>query len=168
MKSSSDTLRGGVTVARKKALRMIAYNIFVVTTKRGSEVNAFTGTWLTQSSFEPPLVAIGVNKKNSSYEMIKQSRVFAINFLGRSQKDLAVHFFQPRQRVGNRLGKIPFRLEITGCPILEEASAYLECEVREVVEVGDHGLFIGEVINAGVHREEAPLTLQETGWVYGG
>lgn len=157
-----------VAVARKKALRMIAYNVFVVTTKLGSEVNAFTGTWLTQSSFEPPLVAIGVNRKSTSYEMIKRSQVFAINFLGRSQKDLAVHFFQPRQRVGNRLGNIPFRLEVTGCPILEEASAYLECEVREVVEVGDHGLFIGEVINAGVHREEAPLTLQETGWVYGG
>jgi flavin reductase (DIM6/NTAB) family NADH-FMN oxidoreductase RutF len=40
--------------------------------------------------------------------------------------------------------------------------------VRETVAIGDHTIFVGEVIEAGLQREGEPLTLAETGFKYGG
>ena len=36
----------------------------------------------------------------------------------------------------------------TGAPVLAQSVAYLECEVRQPVEVGNHTLFLGEIVNA--------------------
>ncbi|HEY9752303.1 MAG TPA: flavin reductase family protein [Coleofasciculaceae cyanobacterium] len=44
----------------------------------------------------------------------------------------------------------------------------MECRVVGSVEQGDHTVFVGEVIAAGVHREGDPLLLETTGWQYGG
>ncbi|WP_239651766.1 flavin reductase family protein [Neosynechococcus sphagnicola] len=56
----------------------------------------------------------------------------------------------------------------TACPIIQEALGYLECRLVGMVEQGDHTVFVGEVIGAGVHREGEPLLLESTGWQYGG
>ena len=62
-----------------------------------------------------------------------------------------------------------YRIGKTGAPILEEAIAFVECEVREIAsEQGDHVIVIGEVVEAGVPRDEPALTLMDTGWHYGG
>ncbi len=154
--------------ARKKALRAITYGLYVVGTRRGDEVNAFTANWLTQTSFEPPLVALAAKKGSLSCDMIRDSGLFSVNILEAGQKELAARFFRPVHRVGQKLGEVEFRPGSTGCPILLAALAYFECRVTDVVERGDHTLFVGEVVDAGVHRDGAPLTLAETGWYYGG
>jgi flavin reductase (DIM6/NTAB) family NADH-FMN oxidoreductase RutF len=56
---------------------------------------------------------------------------------------------------------------MTGAPLLNDAIAALECRVRDIVETGDHTLFVGEVAGAHVRSEEAPLTLDDAGWHYG-
>lgn len=155
--------------AKKTALRKIPYGLFVVGVKRGDEVNASTITWLSQCSFNPPLVMVAMKVGTSAHEAIKSERVFSVNVLRRGQQDVAAHFFKPAHRVGNKLGDYTYKTVRTGAPILEDAIAWWECEVREVVEIGDHHVVIGEVVEAGVHdTEAAPLLLAETGWHYGG
>jgi len=153
---------------KKKALRKIVHGVYVTGVRDGAKLNAFTSTWLTQISFKPPLVAIGVNKESISYRMIQSSRVFVINFLGAGQKLLAQHFLKPAHLGGDKLEGIPYRIGKTGAPILEEAAAYVECEVRDIHPGGDHAVVIGEVVEAGVQKDVDPLTLKETGWQYGG
>jgi len=46
--------------AKKTALRMIPYGLFVLTAAKGDRVSAGTVNWVTQASFAPPLVAVGV------------------------------------------------------------------------------------------------------------
>ena len=155
--------------AKKTTLRKLPHGVYVVGVKSGDAVNAFTGTWLTQVSFTPPLVALGVKKDSGSYEMIQQGKVFTVNLLGKNQKSLAEHFVRPASIVGEKLQTVRHRFGVTGAPILQDAIAYVECEVREIAnQGGDHAVVIGEVIEAGVHRDEPALTLMDTGWHYGG
>ena len=153
---------------RKIVLRKIPYGLYVIGVKRGEEVNAFTGSWFSQTSMEPPLVMLGVSKKSLSLEMIRTSRVFSVNFLLKSQKDLAEHFIKPASRVGKKFGDIPFTLGRTGTPILDSTPYYLECEVREIAEGGDHAVVIGEVVEVGLKRDAEPLVMSDTPWHYGG
>lgn len=155
--------------AKKIALRKIPHGVYVVGVKQDAQLNAFTATWLTQVSFTPPLVAVGIKKDSHSFEMIKQGRVFSVNLLGKNQKSVAEHFVKPARVVGEKLNEVRHRIGKTGAPVLEEAIAYVECEVREIAnERGDHAVVIGEVVEAGVHRDEPALTLLDTGWHYGG
>ena len=155
--------------AKKIALRKIPHGVYIVGVKQGTQLNAFTATWLTQVSFTPPLVALGIKKDSHSLEMIRSDRVFSVNLLGKAQKPLAEHFVKPASVIGEKLKDVPHRPGKTGAPVLEEAIAYFECEVREIAnERGDHAVVIGEVVEAGVPKDEPALTLMDTGWHYGG
>lgn len=155
--------------AKKTILRKIPYGIYICGVKDGDDLNCFTASWVTQSSFKPPQVVNCVNKTHKSYEMIKNSGVFALSFLESGQKDIAQTFFQATQREGNTFNGIEFYAgEETGCPIISNSLGYVECRVVGSVEAGDHVVFVGEVIGAGVHRDAAAFTLAETGWNYGG
>ena len=124
--------------------------------------------WLTQASFAPPLVAMAAKAGQAGTNMLEGSGVFCVNVLETGQTELATKFFSPMERVGNKFGDIAFRLSENGCPILEQALAFFECRIVDKVERGDHTIFVGEVIDAGVQREGPPLTLAETGFKYGG
>ena len=154
--------------AKKKALRKMVHGVYVIGAKQEAALNVFTATWVTQVSFKPPLVVAGIAKDSLSYRMIEASRVFSINFLGRDQKMLAQHFLKPAHTGGNKLEGVRYRLGRLGAPILEEAIAFVECEVRDIHPGGDHAIVIGEVVEAGVHKDTDPLPLHETGWHYGG
>jgi len=154
--------------AKKTALRKITYGLYVVGAKREGEVNASTVNWLSQCSFSPPLVMVGIKKGTTLHEMVTTGRVFSVNVLGENQKELAEHFFRPVHQVGDKLGEVKFHAGATGAPILEEAVAFFECEVTQVVEGGDHDIVIGRVVEAGVHRDVPPLVMASTGWHYGG
>lgn len=154
--------------AKKTALRGITYGLYVVGTKGDEGVNAFTGNWLTQTSFEPPLVALAVKKDTTSQEQIAKNEVFSVNILETGQKDMATSFFSAIKQEDNKLQGYEFYTEQTGCPIFKDALSFFECKVVDRIEKGDHYIYVGEVTNAGVHKEGDPLTLKETGFNYGG
>ena len=154
--------------AKKTILRKIPHGLYVCGVKDGEEVNGFTASWVMQSSFDPPLVVNCVKNDSKSHAMIKASGVFALSVLEAGQKDLAQKFFKPQRRVGNKFEDVEFTLGETGCPIISDSLGYFECKVVGSVEKGDHTVFVGEVIAAGVHRQGEPLLLETTGWNYGG
>jgi flavin reductase (DIM6/NTAB) family NADH-FMN oxidoreductase RutF len=154
--------------AKRAALRAFTYGLVVVGARAGDEVNGMTANWITQVSFEPPQVALAVERHAHTHQLISEGRCFSINILASGQKQLAAKFTQPQRRAGDKLGPFAFRLGLTGCPILLDALGYVDCELVQAVETGDHTLFIGRVVDAGMHRAGQPLTLAETGWHYGG
>jgi flavin reductase (DIM6/NTAB) family NADH-FMN oxidoreductase RutF len=67
------------------------------------------------------------------------------------------------------LGGVAVRTGTTGVPIISAAAAWLECEVRQDLEVGDHTLFVGEVVDCAAPNEDAPLLrTEDTRLNYGG
>ena len=156
--------------AKKTTLRMIPYGLYVLTAEgKEGAVAAATVNWVTQASFEPPLVAVGVKADSLSHSLIKETSAFALNVLGKDQGALAYTFFKSLQREGQTIGGEAFRSGETGSPILESTPAFVECTLVDTLERGDHSLFLGEVVNAGVSREpegradEATLWLRDLG-----
>jgi flavin reductase (DIM6/NTAB) family NADH-FMN oxidoreductase RutF len=141
---------------KKTALRMIPYGLYVLTggTKDG-RVAAATVNWVTQVSFDPPLVVVGVKADSGTHAVIKEAGSFALNVLGKDQQATAYAFFKPVEREGDTIGGEAFRTGTTGAPILESCPAYVECKLTETLERGDHSIFVGEVVDAGVAQSPA-------------
>ena len=153
---------------KKNALRMLTYGLYVVTARDGDRVGAGTITWLSQSSFEPPLVMVGIQRDSTLNEAIVASRAFAVHIIGKSQKALATAFFKSASVQGDQLNGFAFSPGVTGAPVLADVPAWLECRVIAEIDRGDHTAFVAEVVEAGVRREEEPLTLKDAGFNYGG
>ena len=79
---------------RKTALRMIPYGIYVMTALGADNAPAgATVNWVTQTSFSPPLVAIGVKADSGVYAAATASGQFVLNVLGKGQQATAFAFF---------------------------------------------------------------------------
>lgn len=139
--------------AKKTALRMIPYGIYVMTAEKGDEVAAATVNWVTQTSFDPPLVVVGVKADSGPYTIARAAGAFALNMLGKDQQGAAFGFFKPAEKDGNTISGEPYRSGTSGAPLLNHAIANVECKLVDVVEKGDHHIFVGEVIEAHVRTE---------------
>jgi flavin reductase (DIM6/NTAB) family NADH-FMN oxidoreductase RutF len=142
--------------AKKTALRMIPYGIYVLTADDGKgNIAAATVNWVTQSAFTPPLVVVGVKVDSGAYHVVKAAGRFALNMLGKDQKGLAFAFFKPAEVKDGKLGGQAYRKGETGAPILSDAPAAVECRVTAIVEQGDHHIVVGEVVEAHVMKPPA-------------
>jgi flavin reductase (DIM6/NTAB) family NADH-FMN oxidoreductase RutF len=139
--------------AKKTALRMIPYEIYVLTADDGKgNVGAATVNWVTQGSFAPPLVVVGVKADSGAHTVVKGTGRFALNMLGKDHKDIAFTFFKPAKVEGGKLSGQAFHTGTNGTPILDNAIAAVECSVLRIVELGDHHIFVGEVTEAVVMK----------------
>lgn len=138
---------------KKTALRMIPYGIYVLTAEANGQTAAATVNWVTQTSFDPPLVAVAVKADSGARAIVEASGSFALNVLGKGQQGTAFGFFKTVERNGDTLGKEKVRDSSSG-PILESAPACVECKVAEIFSRGDHHIVIGEVVNA--HLAQKP------------
>jgi flavin reductase (DIM6/NTAB) family NADH-FMN oxidoreductase RutF len=154
--------------AKKTLLRKIPHGVFICGVAEGDEVNGFTASWVTQGSFEPPLVVMAVRADSTSNGIIQRTGKFSLNVLAADQKDLAAVFFKPQKAIGGRFDAAPFSLGELGLPILDNALGAVECELVGQVALGDHTVFVGEVKTATLQRDGAALELASTGWQYGG
>src|SRR5882724_6247989 len=155
---------------KKSVLRMIPYGMYVLTANgKDDAVAAATVNWVTQTSFTPPPVAGEVKTDSHAHAAIKVSKAFALNVLGKDQGPMAYTFFKPATREGQTISGEPFRWGTTGAPILERAPAFVECRLVDSVERGDHSIFVGEVVEAGLAKapegraDDATLWLKDLG-----
>ena len=156
-------------VAAKTALlKKIPHGLFVCGVAEGEVVNGFTASWLTQGSFTPPLVVMGVRSDSTSHGMIQRTGRFSLNVMEVGQQDVVARFFRPQAAVGGRLAEVPYRLGAMGMPLLEDCLGCLECGLVGHVAAGDHTVFVAEVKTAVLHREGEALVMAHTRWSYGG
>lgn len=155
---------------KKVALRAITYGLYVMTSREGDLVGGGGVNWLTQTSFDPPLVAAAVKADSGLCAAIQAGGTFAVNVLADDQLDIAKAFFRSTEIDGDLINGHRFEGgSVTDAPILDAAPYWFECRVTDTVARGDHTVFVAEVVGAGVRdAERAPLTLRSTGMNYGG
>lgn len=142
--------------AKKTALRMIPYGIYVLTTDDGKGgIAAATVNWVTQTAFAPPLIVVGIKADAASYQIVKTARAFALNMLGKNQKPLAFTFFKPTDVRDGKLSGQRYHAGTTGAPILNDVPAAVECRVKTIVADGDHHIVVGEVVEAHLMKPPA-------------
>jgi flavin reductase (DIM6/NTAB) family NADH-FMN oxidoreductase RutF len=135
--------------AKKTVLRMIPYGIYVLTADDGKGgVAAATVNFVTQTSFAPPLVAVGVKTDSGAYAIVKSSRRFVLNMFGKEGKGLAFTFFKPAKLEGGKISGQSFHAAANGAPILDNVIGAVECQVTTIVEEGDHHIVVAEVTEA--------------------
>ncbi len=155
--------------AKKTALRMIPYGLYVLTGAHNDELAAATVNWVTQTAFKPPQVVVGMKADSGAHDIIKQAGYFALNILGQGQDGIAYAFFKPAELDGDRISGQSFKTSNNGCPILDSTPAFVECRLVHTFEGGDHSVFVGEVLDAEVRQQpsgradEATLTLKDLG-----
>jgi len=154
---------------KKIALRMIPYGIYVLTAKEGDEIAAATVNWVTQTSFEPPLVVVGVKVDSGALEILKKAGSFALNMLGKGQQGAAFAFFKPAEHADGKISGESYKEGSSGAPLLNSAPACVEFNVAEIVERGDHHIVIGEAVDVHTNIEiegrpdEAVLHMRDLG-----
>jgi flavin reductase (DIM6/NTAB) family NADH-FMN oxidoreductase RutF len=159
---------------RRRVLWKMPSGLYVVgSTDRGERRNGMTLNWATQVSFDPKLLGIGVERDAFTHELITAGGVFSLCLVDREDRAIVRKFTKPVEvdLVARTLNGFAY-LDgpVTGAPVLAQSVAYVECAVRQTVEVGDHSLFLGEVVNvAFLKEEETPvLRMEDTRMNYGG
>ncbi len=152
---------------RQQSLRMFSYGVYILSSINEGEYCVSTITWVSQASFEPPMISVCIKRNSSSYEIVKKRGEFILHLLGDNQKELASTFFKPTIFENEKLNGQEFSLE-NNLPLLKDIPAYIQCKVVEILENGDHPLFLAEVVDAKINNDSNPLELRKTGWTYGG
>lgn len=141
-----------------QAQRKILQGVFVVTTALDGKVNGMTAAWVMRASFSPPLITVSIGKTRYTHELIMGSRVFAVNVLGPEHIETGKHFGLKTGRKTDKFAGIEYATKATGSPILLDCVSWMDCMVVDFVEAGDHTVFVGEVVDAGVVRPDgSPL-----------
>ena len=161
---------------KKAVLRLFTYGLYVVTCRQGAEWNGFTANWLTQVSFDPPLLAVSVENDALSLGLIRGAGEFAVCVLKTGRRELAGRLGRSRRRAPGKLdgvewlpvGAVAPDGSLTAPPIPADSLGYLRCALRGETPAGDSTLLIAEIVGACLLQPGEPLTMRETGFRHAG
>jgi len=166
-------------------MEQLPYGLYIIGSRSPEgEPNAMMADWVMQVSFEPRLVAVAFEKDAHTLENIRADGVFTVNMLSQDSESmsLASRFAQPyfgskvagrggiaMTETHNKLDGIDYAWAASGCPVLDRGLGWLDCRADAFIEVGDHILVVGEVLDGALERKgEDVLTSTFTGWTYSG
>jgi flavin reductase (DIM6/NTAB) family NADH-FMN oxidoreductase RutF len=157
---------------RRRVLWTMPSGLYVVGSAANGRRNLMTLNWATQVSSDPKLVGIGVQKDALTHQLIEHGGAFSVCLINRDDRAIVRKFTKPVEDdpSAGTLNGFPVRAGRRGVPILTQAVAAFECEVRQAVDVGTHTFFIGEIVEAGFQQpEDTPvLRMEDTRMNYGG
>ena len=116
--------------------------VSVVTSRHeGVRVGMAVGSF-TSISLDPPLVGFFPGKGSRSWRRIEQSGRFCVNVLAGHQVDLCRHF---ASKVEDKFAELSHSESPSGLPLIDDAVAWIDCRIQDVIEIGDHYLVVGAV-----------------------
>ncbi len=153
-----------------KVTWMIPNALVLIGARSGDEWNGMTASWVTQVAMEPVLVAVSVDNSALTHRLISKSGAFSVNLWSSEDTRTFVKFSKPATKDGDTLNGRPVHEGVTGVPIFDEAIAWMECQVRQSVDLGSHTLFIGEIVDAAVETDDRgrAAAISDTSMKYGG
>ncbi len=132
-----------------------------VLTAKGELAHGMTANSFTSVSLDPPMVLCCVARTARIHAAILDANGFGVSVLASGQEGLA-RYFASRDRPSGmaQFDRVDwFAGRATGVPLLSGSLAWLECELAEVYEGGDHSIFLGLVRHASVGDGKALLFL---------
>jgi flavin reductase (DIM6/NTAB) family NADH-FMN oxidoreductase RutF len=158
---------------RRRVLWTMPYGLYVLgSTDRADRRNGMTINFVTQLSFDPKWIGVGVERDAFTHELIEAGGCFSVCMIDREDRAIVRKFTKPVEvdLAAHTLNGFPYVERVTGAPILAQSVAFLDCEVRDTMTVGSQTLFAGEVVDAGfLKAEDTPvLRMEDTRMNYGG
>lgn len=152
--------------ARKRLLRSFTYGLFWVSAEHDGEHGIFTVNWVSQASFDPPLLMMSVEKESSTLALIRASKRFVIGPYRSDQRELAGDLGRPRARAGDKIATYELETVLmeSGGFALRDSLGGLACAVWSEADAGDSVVFVAEVVEAKMLGDGEPLTMSAAGF----
>ena len=137
-------------------MRRLPTGVAIVTVDVEGERLGLTVGSLASLSLEPPLVGVAVSRQAAMHELLRRAGGFAASLLAGGQEWLAQHFARGVPPIALWHG-IATREGAAGAPLLAGALGWLECRTWAEYDIGDHTLFVGEVLSVELGAPAPPL-----------
>lgn len=165
MQSSPNAILSAVSAdAYKKSLTHWATGVTVLCTRAGGEDIGITANSFTSLSLDPPQVLVSVSKRLFTHNALRESGIFAVSILREEQVEWGMRFAGMIPEIEDRFADITIERAETGCAILSDALAWVDCRVTEIYDGQDHTIFVGVVVAAGAAESGAPLLYYNRQW----
>lgn len=146
----------------KQCIGQMITGVKVVGAAHGGDRRLFTSHWVTQVSFEEPIVMASVSPKHDTHALIVASGEFSVSLLAADQISEAQYFSYPAHRMRFAADEYvtDWPDDPAGPPVVPNSISWLRCETFQIVPMQDHQLFFGRVVAV------APLRLKESPLLY--
>ncbi len=130
----------------EQAVGRIVGSMTIVTTQQDDLSGAMLASWVSQATFNPPGLTIAVAKERAIESLMHKDGKFVLNILEQGKHiPIMKQFLKPFAPGENRFVEINTETATNGCPILTDSLAYLECNVENRMECGDHWLIYATI-----------------------
>ena len=137
----------------EQAVGRIVGSLCVLSAKQGEVATGMLADWVSQATFNPPGLTMAVGKERAIESLLYPGSKFVLNILAEG-KQLRKHFMKPFAPGEDRFADVETAIAQNGCPILTGSLAYLECEVEQRMECGDHWVIYATTENGKVLQQE--------------
>ncbi|CAD7701125.1 unnamed protein product [Ostreobium quekettii] len=140
-----------------QALARVVGSLCVLTAKEQNAQSAMLASWISQGSFDPPGITVAAKKDRALENFLTNGNRFVVNILAEGkEKGPMKQMLKPFKPGQDRFeGMETKESEKTGCVILPDAAAYLECTVAQRMEAGDHWIVYATVDGGKVQDDKA-------------
>lgn len=143
------------------ALGKLYTSTTIVTMNTGRKMNGIAVAWITRVSINPPMIAISIGKTRYSHKLLNETDKFGVCIMEKGAKKIVNLFGTKSGRNCEKFSGIDYSLSENNIPILPGTLAYIECQIIRKADAGDHTIFIGEVIDQKVFKDEKPMLYGE-------
>ncbi len=142
----------------REVLASFPAGIVILTAVGGGQPYGLTITAFCSVSADPALILVCVDQTSTTLAAVQSAGAFTVNILVSGREELALRFASKRTDKFQGVDWRAPQVAPAGGPILSsDAGSYLVCRVDQELTAGDHQIFIGEVIEAGLRPGHPPL-----------
>jgi flavin reductase (DIM6/NTAB) family NADH-FMN oxidoreductase RutF len=145
----------------RSVLGHFATGVTIITAMDHGEPVGMAANSFTSLSLDPPLILFCVGHTSSTWPRIEAAGTFAVNILGEEHEELSNLF---AKKGADRFAATPWRVGVSGAPVLEEAIAYLDCNFEAEYPGGDHKIIVGRVLDLDMREGARPLLFYRGGY----
>jgi len=136
----------------EKAIRKIKNGVFVITYNLDGKNYGITTAWVNRASFKPNVLMLSIGKNRKGYNELMESESFCVNILGERGIEIARHFGVSTGGNINNFDDFEYGEMPSGNPFLKQSVGVIDCKLVKMVDLGDHVILFGEVLD-GVEKE---------------
>ena len=131
------------------------------------KTNVTVVDWVTPASLKPPMVAVALNQKSFSLELLESSKAFVLSTLPEAMVEKVMSIGSATGRVIDKVDEYQLTLKparAVKAPLVDGAFAWVECELVAIFDAGDHSLVLGEVLETHFPEDESSKQAMLFNW----
>lgn len=136
---------------------MIESAVGLVLVKLGAASNAMTVSFFSEVAHHPTALWVSIEKSSHTHSLLEQTAEFSLIVLNQTQKDIAIACGTVSGRTRDKCADLDVYLNQSGFLFLGGALASTGCRIRQRLDVGDHTLFVGDIIECEIESRKSHL-----------